>query len=136
MMKRWTVWLVIFAVAVGLTACSKRKEEAKAPAPPPSSAAKPAVAAAPAAAPAAGSTAQTPTLAGTTWLYDGITVVFQDETNLLLKGGMITELAPSGLEATYTLDNGVIEAQVMDQTVTGTFDGANLVVDGKPAVCQ
>lgn len=133
-MKRWTLWFVILAVAVGLAACSKRKEEAKTPAPP--SAPKPAVATAPAVAPAAGSTAQTPTLAGTTWLYDGITVVFQDETNLLLKGGMIAELAPNGLEGTYKLDNGVIKAQVMDQTVSGTFDGPNLVIDGKPAVRQ
>ena len=134
MMKRWTVWLVIFAVAVGLTACSKRKEEPKAPAP--ATAPAPAVAPAPTVAPAAGSTAQTPTLAGTTWLYDGITVVFRDETALLLKGGMITELAPNGLEGTYTLENGVMKAQVMDQTVSGTFDGASLVVDGKPAVRQ
>ena len=136
MMRRAIISLTILAMVVGLTACSKRKEQPKASAPPASLAPSRAVADAPAAAIAGGSTAQTPTLAGSTWLYDGITVMFLDETTLLLKGGMVAELAPSGIEGTYKLDNGVIEAQVGDRTVSGTFDGTNLIVDGKPAVHQ
>jgi len=134
-MRQCIAWIVILAVAVGMGACTKRKEESKPAAPTPSSAAKPAPPATPE--PAEGSAAQTAaTLSGTTWVYDGITVTFKNESSLLLKGGMVSELAPDGLEGTYKLENGVIEVNVMDQTVSGTFDGTNLMVDGKPALRQ
>lgn len=73
-------------------------------------------------------------LAGTKWTHNGIDLEFKEGSKVFLKGGALAALAPDGYEATYKLADGAIEVDVNGQIYSGTWDGANLVVDGTPAV--
>lgn len=102
------------------------------PAPAPEAAPAPALdSAAQPAAPAAGAT-----LVGSTWKIGEFTANFKDATTVSLKGGTLASIAPDGLDAKYTLADGKVEVNAMGMTKTGTFDGANLIIDGSAAVRQ
>ncbi|NIA14617.1 MAG: hypothetical protein GWP08_11105 [Nitrospiraceae bacterium] len=135
MMKKFLACLLILSVVVAIGACSKPDSDAGSPAaaqrsvPAPTGASTPATKPATDAAPMAAAD-----LVGTVWSYDGMTITFKDDSNLLLKGGVVDGVAPEGLEGTYSLKDGIIEVNAMNITKTGTFDGKTMVVDGKPAV--
>jgi len=72
-------------------------------------------------------------LIGTEWMVGDYHVAFKDAETVRVKGGPLATLAPNGLDATYKLEDGIIEVQAMGQTRTGTWDGEELVVDGNVA---
>ena len=75
-------------------------------------------------------------LAGTTWAIGDVTVTFRDESSFFAKGDVVAQFAPDGIEGAYTLEGNIVELSGLGQTMTGTFDGATLVIDGKTAVRQ
>jgi len=75
-------------------------------------------------------------LVGTKWKYDDIELTFKDDKKVALKGGPLAALAPDGLDADYTLKDGVFEVSVMGQTYSGTYADGKLTVDGTEAVMQ
>lgn len=91
----------------------------------------------PAAEPAegAGSVAQPEAglLVGTTWAIGETILTFKDETKVFAKGGLIAQIAPDGLEATWSLNGTVLEMSAMGETRAGTFDGATLTLGGVTA---
>ncbi len=147
-MRKFFVLLLALIVVVGFGACSKPAAKAPeaapkvdapapAPAPAPKAPAAPAAptaapATAPAAAPAGGDTA----LVGTKWQFDQVVLDVKDATTIKVTGGPVEKIAPSGLDVKYTLKDGVFNATFMGKPVPGTFDGTNLVIDGKTAVRQ
>lgn len=139
MMKKFLACLLMLSVVVAIGACSKEDGDTDSPTrtapgqrdvPGPTGASG----AATAATGAGPMTAED--LVGTVWAYDGMTITFTDDSKLLLKGGVVDDVAPEGLEGTYTLENGIIEvsAHTVGITKSGTFDGTTMVVDGKTAV--
>lgn len=143
-MKKLLTLCLVLSLVVGMAACSK-KEAAKpkpvtpapvtkpstAPAPTPAPVTKPAAdpAPAPATAPKPGEAG----LVGSKWTLGDMTVAFTDASKVNITGGPLAGLA-NGLDATYTLKDGVVEVNAMGKPRTGTFDGKTLVIDGKTAV--
>lgn len=72
-------------------------------------------------------------LAGSAWMLGDVSIDFIDEDSAYIKGGPLEKLAPEGLEIPYSLEDGVIEASIMGQTRTGTWDGTTLTIDGSVA---
>jgi HEAT repeat protein len=79
--------------------------------------------------------AQTPTappatgtmnLVGTTWKLGEFTVLFKDATTINVKAPRM----PSGMDGTYTLEDGKITVNIAMETKTGTWNGTTLVIDG------
>lgn len=58
---------------------------------------------------------------------------FKPNGVLMVSGGAIAQIAPSGLEGTYKLENGKVQISAMGETRDGTFDGTKLVIDGAEA---
>lgn len=73
-------------------------------------------------------------LTGSKWTHNEIELEFKAGNKVFLKGGPLAALAPEGHEATYTVNDGVIEVDVLGQMYSGTWDGTTLVVDGTEAV--
>ena len=69
-------------------------------------------------------------LAGTKWLIGDWTVTFKDETTFLLETEAIEEDFPNGVEGTFSVENGIVEAKALDQTRRGIWNGKDLSVDG------
>ena len=90
-------------------------------------------AAAPEAAPAAGGTGS---LVGTKWQLGDFTVEFQDESNVLVKGGQIATLMPDGAKGEYKVEDGKFSVSILGMTKSGTWDGKKLVVDDTEAIPQ
>jgi len=128
------------AIAVIAVACSKPEEPAKLRVPPKSDVQTPAPMPVPGLSPAPEqgpvSVGGADALVGTVWAIGDVIVTFKDESKVFAKGGFIAPVAPEGIEATYTLSGNLIELTALDHTITGTFDGTNLVIDGKSAVRQ
>lgn len=72
-------------------------------------------------------------LIGTTWMVGDMRVHFKDGQYVLVEGGEVAEIAPEGMNAAYTLENGTITVTAMGRTTTATWDGERLVVGGVPA---
>lgn len=74
-------------------------------------------------------------LTGTEWLVGDVHAAFGAE-RVELTGGIVNQISQSGIEARYTLQldetagHALLEAEVMGDTVTGTWDGERLVVGG------
>lgn len=75
-------------------------------------------------------------LAGTTWKMDDYVVEFQDESQVLVKGGQIAQLMPDGASGEYKVEDGKFSISILGMTKSGTWDGEKLVVDGTEAVPQ
>ena len=147
MKKRRVRLLIIGLVVIGVTACCKPKEQPKSVTPARSdvqrAAPMPGPDSSPAAKPnakeigdAAGPGAAANPLVGTTWLVGDVTVTFKDGASAFAKGGMLAQVAPDGLDVAYTLKDSIVEIGALGQTMTGTFDGTKLVIDGKVALRQ
>ncbi|MCP4641648.1 MAG: hypothetical protein GY851_14490 [bacterium] len=66
-------------------------------------------------------------LAGTDWLWDGLTVSFSDAANLRI---VHEKRAPDGIPGTFTVEDRVIEVSVIGRIRAGYWDGTRLVIDG------
>jgi hypothetical protein len=66
-------------------------------------------------------------LVGTVWAMEDMTITFNDAPNFHVKGGM----AGDGVNGTYSIEDEVVSVKVADLELGGTWDGTNLVVDGK-----
>ncbi len=79
-------------------------------------------------------------LIGTDWIVGDMVVSFKDAGSLVVRGGVVDEMAPDGVQGSYTVTNGNVEVLVEimgEQHVRrGTWDGERLVVDGTPAIRQ
>jgi hypothetical protein len=79
-------------------------------------------------------------LVGSDWIIGDMVVSFKDTQTLSVKGGAVEEMAPNGVEGTYSIKNGAVEVLVEimgEQHVRrGTWDGERLIVDGTPALRQ
>ena len=137
-MKKLLACLLMLSVIVAIGACSNDDGDAGS-----SAGTTPGQRSVPAPTGASGSATKSATdgapmmaadLVGTVWVYDGMTITFMDDSKLLLKGGVVEDVAPEGLDGTYTLKDGIIEVSALDITKSGTFDGKTMVVDGKTAV--
>jgi len=93
---------------------------------------QPDTAVAPAEAGDAGDTAKA--LIGTKWTIGEYEATFKDDKKVTLKGGALKLMAPNGLDADYTLVDGVLTVSAMGQKKEGTWDGTKLVVDGAEGV--
>ena len=117
-MRRWLTCGLLMAVAAGLTVCTGTQKGSR-PAPlamSPEEEQKAAQA-----------------LMGTTWLIGEFTVAFKEPPEVFVKGGPLAESWPDGVTGEYTFEKGIVEVTALDETRMGTWDGANLVVDGLKA---
>lgn len=71
-------------------------------------------------------------LVGTSWVFGEITITFKSGTTAFVQGGRVATLAPEGVDGHYTLADGKISLDVMGETMSGTWDGESLVIDGAP----
>ncbi len=86
-------------------------------------------------------TAETPagaagldTLVGTAWAFeDGTEISFKDAETAVIKGGVVALIAPGGLDAALTFEDGNVTISAMGQTKTGTWDGESFEMDGNVA---
>ena len=90
---------------------------------------------------AADATAETPagaagldTLVGTAWAFeDGTEISFKDAETAVIKGGVVALIAPGGLDAALSFEDGNVTISAMGQTKTGTWDGESFEMDGNVA---
>ena len=80
-------------------------------------------------------------LVGTSWALGDYTATFVDDTKVKVKGGQIALLSPEGLEAPYSFEKGAdgkgtLKISLLGENKTGTWDGAELIIDGNPATKQ
>lgn len=73
-------------------------------------------------------------LIGTNWQVGDFKMEFQSEEAVKISGGALATIAPDGLDAEYTYEDGAIVLSAMGQTREGTWDGENLVIDGNEGV--
>ena len=86
-------------------------------------------------------TAETPagaagldTLVGTAWAFeDGTEISFKDAETAVIKGGVVALIAPGGLDAALTFEDGNVTISAMGQTKTGTWDGESFEMNGNAA---
>jgi hypothetical protein len=71
-------------------------------------------------------------LIGTAWTFSDIRLKFLDVSTCLVVGGRVATLAPEGVNAPYTFDEGTVSLSVMGEQMTGTWDGEKLVIAGNP----
>lgn len=72
-------------------------------------------------------------LVGTTWKAGEFEATFKEDGEMLLYVESQKEEYPEGVEGRWKVEDGIFEAQALDQIRTGTWDGVNLVVDGVSA---
>jgi hypothetical protein len=70
----------------------------------------------------------------TTWHIDNYIVDFEEGGKIRARGEAVP--VPGGVAGSYTVENGVIEISAAGQTFTGTWDGANLIIEGQAGVRQ
>ena len=75
-------------------------------------------------------------LTGTKWQMGDYVIEFQDESNVLVKGGQIATLMPDGAMGEYKVEDGKFSVNILGMTRSGTWDGEKLIVDGTEAVPQ
>jgi hypothetical protein len=75
-------------------------------------------------------------LVGTKWKLDEYVIEFQDDTQVLVKGGQIATLMPDGATGEYKIEDGKFSVSILGMTKSGTWDGDKLVVDGVEAIAQ
>lgn len=66
-------------------------------------------------------------IAGTTWKIDQYEVTFNEEPSMKVKMG------PASLDGSYKLDGNKIELTALTYKFNGTWDGADLIIDGAKA---
>jgi len=102
------------------------------PAPAPEAAA-PAEPATPAISEAGATDATHAALIGTEWTAKGVEATFVAADRVHLKGGPV-QMFPDGIEAQYTYsEDGTLELTLMGNTLSGSWDGEQLVIDGERA---
>ena len=69
-------------------------------------------------------------LVGTTWVVGDFQARFLDGDTVFIAGTPLAEIAPAGMEAPYTIADGVIEVSAAGETKAGTWDGETLMMDG------
>ena len=113
-MSKLIPMITVFAVAVCLAACSSDKDDSNAT--------------------LGGDSSSTVTagaddngLVGTVWAMEDMTITFNEAPNFHVKGGM----AGDGVNGTYSIEDEIVNVKIADLELGGTWDGANLVVDGK-----
>jgi hypothetical protein len=107
--------MVILALGCGSTSSTQPQEEAAAP---------------------VATTNPTPakiSLAGTSWTWQNFLISFTDEKNALVRGPAVVSSYPTGLDATYTLKDSVVEVHALDEIRKGTFDGQKLIIENEGA---
>lgn len=155
-MKLWSILSLAMCMVIGLGACTgggtdptepevdapavepAPEADLAAPAEPAAVSVTPAEPAAPvepaAPADAAAAPAAASGLEGSTWKLGEFVITFNDASTITVKGGPLGE--GEGVPGTYTVENGNITINAVNQSKTGTWDGTALVIDGTTAEKQ
>ena len=73
-------------------------------------------------------------LVGTSWAFeDGTEISVKDAETAVIKGGVVALIAPNGLDAKLSYEDGNVTISAMGQSRTGTWDGETLEIDGNAA---
>ena len=72
-------------------------------------------------------------LSGSSWKIGDFQVSFLDKEKVLLKGGVLINIMPKGLEAPYQYEDGAIVISALGQRKTLVWDGEKLLMDGMAA---
>ena len=76
-------------------------------------------------------------LVGTSWAFeDGTSITVKDSETAVIKGGVVALIAPDGLDAKLSFEDGNVTISAMGQSRTGTWDGETLEIDGNAATKQ